>query len=459
MAFREEQRIGPYRLIEMIGRGGFGEVWLAEKRSALVSKRVAVKLPLEVQVDFEAIQQEAELWEKASGHPNVLPLIDADIYDGQVVIVSEYADGGSLAERLGRGPVPVATAVEKTIGILNGLEYLHSKQIIHRDIKPQNILLQGSTPRLADFGISRAMNTDTISSVVAGTDAYMAPEAFDGERNVQTDVWSVGVVLYRMLKGSLPYPQQHPTERMFAILTKEHEPLGEEIPADLRRTVARALARKPAERYRTAAGMRDELRTALAALHHREAEPARRTEVLPERGQQQQQRTEVIPTAVTEERTEVMTEAGMLVRDTSPAHPAVPPAARPPAPSPESPPARPSRRRGKIAGLLFGGILLFVLLGLGTAGLGGAYYYYYVYLPGLEEEEIVGVRPSVPYKVGDIAREHIAPHANITFTDSRGRQVVLERGEIIVKKGELITPEIFEKVSAVYNYNDMSEEP
>src|SRR5215210_3674630 len=123
--FRAGQQIGVYTLVGKLGRGGFGEVWLAEKRSQFVTKKVAVKLPHDEQVNLEAIKQEATLWEQASGNTNVLPIIDADIYEGQVVIVSEYAEGGSLADKLKTdGKLPVERALEMTIGILNGLEYL-----------------------------------------------------------------------------------------------------------------------------------------------------------------------------------------------------------------------------------------------------------------------------------------------------------------------------------------------
>jgi len=267
--FYEGRQIGGYTLLCKLGKGGFGEVWLAEKRSQFVTKKVAVKLPLDEQVNFDAIRQEAELWEQASGHPNVLPIIDADVFDGQVVIVSEYADGGSLADRLKReGKLALQKAVEITIGILNGLEFLHSRKIIHRDIKPQNILLQGDTPRLADFGISRAMNTTIVSSTIIGTDAYMSPESFDGKRNVQTDIWSVGVVLYALLADRLPFPQEHPSERMFAILTKEFEPLTTEVPQNLQRIVAKSLAKQPENRYQTTSEMRDELQKALLGIAH-----------------------------------------------------------------------------------------------------------------------------------------------------------------------------------------------
>jgi Serine/threonine protein kinase len=268
--FRDGQQIGIYTLINRVGRGGFGEVWLAEKRSQFFTKKVAIKLPLDEQVNFEAIRQEAMLWEQASGHANVLPIIDADIYDGQVVIVSEYADGGSLADKLNsEGKLPSKQAVEMTIGILNGLEYLHNKRIIHRDIKPANILLQGDMPRLADFGISRAMQTAVISSKITGTDAYMSPESFRGLRTVETDIWSVGVVLYQLLNGRLPFPQENPSERMYAILQNELAPLSNDIPQDLRRIVEKALAKRPENRYRSAGKMRGELKDFLAILEAR----------------------------------------------------------------------------------------------------------------------------------------------------------------------------------------------
>ena len=181
------QQISPYTLIKKLGQGGFGEVWLAEKQTKFVTKKLAVKLPVD-QVDADAVRHEATLWEHASGHPNVLPIIDADEYDGQIVIVSEYAPDGSLADLLkNQGCLSVEKAVEMIDGILAGLEFLHSRKIIHRDLKPDNFLLQGEMPRLADFGISRVLRTTMTSSSVnlAGTPFYMAPEAFDKKRNVR----------------------------------------------------------------------------------------------------------------------------------------------------------------------------------------------------------------------------------------------------------------------------------
>ncbi|HEV7643471.1 MAG TPA: serine/threonine-protein kinase [Pyrinomonadaceae bacterium] len=261
--FRENSQIGPYTLIRKLGRGGFGEVWLAERRAKFVTTKVAVKLPLQEQVDPEAIKQEATLWEQASGHPNVLPIIDADEYDGQIVIVSEYAPDGSLEQQLKEnGPMNIAQALYTTVDILSGLDFLHSRRIIHRDLKPANILLQGETPRLSDFGISRALRigVSSDSKNVSGTFTYMAPEAFDGKRSVQTDIWSVGVNLYRFLTGKFPYPQKEPTALVAAIMMHEPEPLPTDVPREIRQIIAKAMAKKPEDRYSSAGEMRDELR-------------------------------------------------------------------------------------------------------------------------------------------------------------------------------------------------------
>ncbi|MET0753520.1 MAG: protein kinase, partial [Pyrinomonadaceae bacterium] len=273
--FRSGQQIGSYVLVQRIGRGGFGEVWLAERRAKFVTTKVAVKLPLDEQIDAETIKQEATLWEQASGHPNVLPIIDADEYDGQIVIVSEYAPDGSLEQFLKNsgGAIRPEKAIELTIGILSGLEFLHSRQIIHRDLKPANILLQGDTPRLADFGISRAMRTTSMSINVAGTPAYMSPEAFDGKRNAQTDIWSVGVILYQMLAGRLPFSQNSQGELLAAIIMREPEPPPATTPPALRQILAKALAKQPVARYKSAREMREDLNRFLYAVSLPTSEP------------------------------------------------------------------------------------------------------------------------------------------------------------------------------------------
>lgn len=269
--FQQGQQIGSYTLLRKLGRGGFGEVWLAEKRTKFVTTKFALKLPHDDQIDHEAIRQEATLWEQASGHPNILPIIDADEYDGQVLIVSEFAPDGSLHEWLRQnGKMSVKRAVETTIKILDGLQFLHSRNIIHRDLKPANILLQGDTPRLADFGISRALRTTVASQSqhISGTFAYMSPEALDGKRSMQTDIWSVGVNLYQFLTGNLPYPQAEPSTLIAAIMMRDFEPLPDSIPPDLKKVVAKALAKLPENRYASAAEMSEDLKKVLFNFQH-----------------------------------------------------------------------------------------------------------------------------------------------------------------------------------------------
>ncbi len=261
--FKPDSMIGPYTLVRRLGKGAFGVVWLAEKRTAIATTKVAIKIASDDHIDLEAVQREATVWVSASGHPNVLPIIDADVYNDQIIIVSEYAPDGSLARWLdnhgGKAP-SVDAAVDMISGILAGLEHLHRRGIIHRDLKPDNILLQGDTPRLADFGIARVLKATSHSTAVSGTPVYMPPEAFDGKRSEQTDIWSAGVILYQLLTGRLPFHGDDMTSLIGSIVNRKPEPLPQAIPGQLGEVINRSLKKDAADRYGTVREMRHSLR-------------------------------------------------------------------------------------------------------------------------------------------------------------------------------------------------------
>jgi tRNA A-37 threonylcarbamoyl transferase component Bud32 len=265
--FQSGQQIGNYTLVKKLGSGSFGEVWMALRRAKFVTTRVAVKLPLKEIIDHDDVKHEAVVWEKASGHPNVLPIIEADEYDDQIVIVSEFAPDGSLEDRLQtEESMPVKQVVETAIGIAQGLKFLHSRRIIHRDIKPANILLQGDTPRLTDFGLSRLWMGNSMSMEVSGTPFYMAPEAFGRKRNEQTDVWSFGVVIYEMLTGRMPFVGDDVAELYASVLNEEPRPMPDEIPPFLQEIVRKALEKSPAARYANMAEILDDLQNCLLEI-------------------------------------------------------------------------------------------------------------------------------------------------------------------------------------------------
>jgi|GEM_PF-1847079 len=262
---KDQEVIGPYTLIKKIGRGQFGEVWLVEKRTRMGTTRLAAKLLLDETPDLDAIKEEVELWTQASGHTNILPIIEADIYDDQVVIVSEYAGEGSLGKWLkehknsqGTAAIDIHTALGLMDGILSGLEHLHSRDprpIIHRDLKPENILLQGGTPRLADFGLSRVLKSSN-SRGVAGTLPYMAPEVFKGNRSIHCDIWAAGVILYQLICGQLPFDRRDEATLIHAILYEDPVPPSSDAYRQVAAIIERALQKDLALRYQSTAEMR-----------------------------------------------------------------------------------------------------------------------------------------------------------------------------------------------------------
>ncbi len=264
--FKSGEVIGSYTLVRKLGEGYFGVVWLAEDNSDTSHGEVALKTLK--QPDANAILQEVFNWAKADGHPNILPILEAGVYPtshGDVpIIVSSYIGQGSLRSWIEKNQlVSVETVIELSCGILDGLEHLHRRNIIHRDLKPENVLIYQNVPLLTDFGIARVQRSeaDIQSFSVAGTIPYMAPEAFQGVRSPQTDVWAAAVICYELLAGRRPF-----AAAMRQITgAAQAPPLPNSVPRDLRKILDFALRKDQALRcYKSAAELRAAL---LDALH------------------------------------------------------------------------------------------------------------------------------------------------------------------------------------------------
>lgn len=259
-------KIGGYTLIKKVGSGGFGDVWKAEKRTVLDVNYFALKFfrPKDERIDFEKITKELAVWKQLRGLPHIISVIELDRFDDYIYIVSDFADGGSLDNWIKDNDGKASSEAEATkiaLEILTGLENLHEKGFVHRDIKPDNILIMNGKHCLADFGVSREIKTHSKATGTAGTYEYMPPEAFGKNPSVppQTDIWAVGVILQQLLTGELPFSEEMPA-LMFSILQEPPEEMPENISEGLREIVKTALQKDREKRFQTSREMREALR-------------------------------------------------------------------------------------------------------------------------------------------------------------------------------------------------------
>src|SRR5947209_7502616 len=197
MADRIGQQLGNYRLARLLGQGGFAEVYLGQ-HVRLASKQAAIKILHLLDVDASKFQEEAETTEKLM-HPHIVRLLDFDLEQGTPYLVLDYAPGGSLRTRHPKGSiVPLATVGEYLKELAPALQYAHDQHILHRDIKPDNILVgRGGELLLSDFGVAVLKQTGRTSSSsaysIGGTPYYMAPEAYRGKPEKASDQYALAI--------------------------------------------------------------------------------------------------------------------------------------------------------------------------------------------------------------------------------------------------------------------------
>ncbi len=280
MALTNGFKLGPYEILAPIGAGGMGEVYRA--RDTRLDRTVAIKiLPHHLSDDVmrrQRFEREAKVISSLN-HPHICTLHDVGRQDGVDFIVMEYLEGDSLAERLEKGPLPVAQVLQYGTQIASALDKAHRSGVTHRDLKPGNIMLTKSGAKLLDFGLAKATPlpagatlTDmtpraapmTQQGAILGTVPYMSPEQVDGnEVDGRSDIFSLGAVLYEMVTGGRAFQGKSEFSVASAILQKDPEPISKLqplTPPALERTIGVCLAKDPDDRWQSAGDLWKELR-------------------------------------------------------------------------------------------------------------------------------------------------------------------------------------------------------
>jgi serine/threonine-protein kinase len=263
------QAFGPYQITEKIGEGGMAVVYKGYQPS--LNRYVAIKVLREEMSHDEQLvtrfRREA-LAVAELHHPNILHVYDAGFAQGVYYIVMAYVDGGSLKELITRGSLEVDRAVSIGSQLADALHHAHELGLVHRDVKPSNVLMtREGRPLLCDFGIAKAVNESvglTRTGTAIGTPEYMAPEQVQGQKvDARTDIYAMGLVLYEMLTGWVPFSATTPMATLYKQVNEPPPPLTQSnvsVPDWLEQVVEKALAKRPSDRFQHANEMANALR-------------------------------------------------------------------------------------------------------------------------------------------------------------------------------------------------------
>ncbi len=278
----ELQHIGRYDIKSLIGQGGMSAVYLGyDPRS---QREVAIKiLPpyyLHSPKFRERFEREA-LMIALLEHPAIVPVYDLGEDDGQPYIVMRYMSGGSLGDKLKKGPLPLRECMEMYLRLAPALDTAHARGVIHRDVKPDNLLFDKyDNVFLSDFGLARLRETIGFANIsdgsIMGTPAYMSPEQIQGEREIdgRSDIYSMGVVLYQMLSGVVPYNGATAASVMMMHLVNPVPQVRDQmtsLPTGIQAVLETAMAKKPEDRFQTAGEFAKAIQAVTTGVHRKPA--------------------------------------------------------------------------------------------------------------------------------------------------------------------------------------------
>jgi serine/threonine protein kinase len=248
------QTLGKYKIIAPLGSGGFGTVYLAQ--DTWIDKKVAIKVPHRQGLDFGELLREPRLLASVS-HPNIVAITTAEKQDNVFFIVMEYVQGETLENLIAaHGALELNRALDFTCQICNAVDHAHGQGVIHRDLRPANVLVtENDMLKVADFGTSRFLEIAAHGTTVIGSPPYMAPEQFHGKAVFASDIYSLGVTMYQMLTGELPYDTPAPADLdklMSGELVSPPRMKNPSIPKAISDIVMKAMAPEITARYQRA---------------------------------------------------------------------------------------------------------------------------------------------------------------------------------------------------------------
>ncbi len=265
-----DRSFGDYELLDEVGRGGMGVVWKARQRA--LDRIVALKMivPGHLSAEDELLRFRTEVEATARvHHPNIVQIYEVGEHQGQHFYSMEFIDGPSLARRLEQGPVPGRQAARYVATIATAIHHAHTHGILHRDLKPGNILLDSDDqPHVTDFGLAKKLGCDssqTRTGAVMGTPSYMSPEQAGGrtrELGPPCDIYGLGAVLYELLTGRPPFKSDTPLDTILHVLDRDPAPprlLNPKVDHDLETICLKCLEKDPKRRYPSAQALADDL--------------------------------------------------------------------------------------------------------------------------------------------------------------------------------------------------------